>query len=146
MRFALLGVIAILSSSAALAHFGATGVVKERMDGMKIMADAAKALGAAKAGVIPFSPALARRAAADLKTSAAAARDQFPEGSLVHPSEASPAIWTDRARFDRILEDLIAAADALDAAAEDEAAARLAADAVSQTCKDCHGSFREKRL
>ncbi|MEL6795155.1 MAG: cytochrome c, partial [Pseudomonadota bacterium] len=131
---------------AALAHIGATGVVKDRMDGMKIMAGAAKALGAAKAGAIPFSPELARRAAADLRTSAVAARDQFPEGSLERPSEASPAIWTDRETFDRILEELIAAADALEAAAEDEAAARAAADAVARTCKDCHGKFREKKL
>lgn len=147
MRMAhIAGVALMIAAGAAIAHEGATGVVKERMDGMKVMAGAAKALGAVRAGVIPFTPDLARRAASDLRTSAIAAKDQFPEGSLVHPSEAAPAIWTAKEDFDEILRQLIAAADKLEAAAEDERAAMIAADAIGQTCKDCHKTYREKKL
>lgn len=134
-----------LAAAGAFAHSGATGVVKQRMDGMKAMSNAAKALGAAKAGVVPFSPELISRAASELRTHAQAARTLFPEGSATGPSEALPTIWTDRPGFDAILDDLVRAADALDAA-EDETAAFAAADAVAETCKVCHAKYREKKL
>lgn len=130
----------------ALAHSGATGVVKERMDGMKEMSHAVKALGAARAGAIAFSPDVIRRAAAALARHAEEGKTLFPEGSLDHPSEALPSIWTDRAGFDRIFDDLVEASAALDAAADDEAAALTAADAVAATCKACHAKYREKKL
>ena len=136
---------AVLAVEAA-AHSGATGIVKERMDGMKAMSNATKALGAAKAGVVPFSPELIARAAAELRSHAEAAKTLFPENSATGPSEALPVIWTDREGFDALLDDLIRAADQLDAAAGDEAAANVAADAVAKTCKDCHAKYREKKL
>ena len=131
---------------AALAHSGATGVVKSRMEGMKEMSHAAKALGALRAGAIPYSPDVVRRAAAALSRHGEEAKTLFPEGSLFGPSEALPAIWTDRAGFDRILDDLIAAAKRLDAAADDEAAYPDAATAVAETCKSCHSKYRKKKL
>ncbi|MEM8752259.1 MAG: cytochrome c [Pseudomonadota bacterium] len=146
MKRALAALTAAAAAGAAFAHSGATGVVKERMDGMKTMSDATKALGAIKAGAIPFEPRTIRRAAGMLSAEGAAARDLFPEGSMAHPSEALPAIWTDRAGFDAILEDLVAAAAKMEAAADDEAAAMAAAEEVAATCKACHEKYREKKL
>ncbi|MEM7524034.1 MAG: cytochrome c [Pseudomonadota bacterium] len=136
----------LIAGGAALAHSGATGIVKARMDGMKTMSDAAKALGAVKAGAIPYAPLTIRRAAGMLITEGTAARGQFPEGSASDVSEALPAIWSERAGFDRLLEDLIAAAERMEAAADDEAAAMRAAEDVAATCKDCHAKYRAKKL
>ena len=145
MRRATVAIALSLTAFGAFAHSGATGVVKERMDGMKAMSNATKALGAAKAGVVPFTPDLVTRAATELRTQAEAAKTLFPEGSAMGPSEALPAIWTERAGFDALLDDLIEATDALEAAAGDEAAASSAADAVAKTCKDCHAKYRKKK-
>ena len=138
--------LAIAFAGAALAHSGATGIVKQRMDGMKSMSDAAKAIGAVKTGVLPYSPDLVRRAAGALRESGEAARGQFPAGSDDHPSEALPTVWSDREGFDRLLEALIDAAARLDAAAENESSAMTIADEVAATCKDCHAKYREKKL
>ena len=137
---------ATLAAAAALAHSGATGIVKQRMDGMKAMSDATKAIGAVKLGVIPYSPDLIRRAAGALRDHGEAARGQFPEGSLHGPSEALPAIWTEREGFDRLMTALIDASARLDAAAEDQDAALAIADDVAATCKDCHAKYRKKKL
>lgn len=141
---AALTALAAGAAAGALAHSGATGVVKERMDGMEAMSDAAKAIGAVKIGALPFDPDLIRRAAGEISRQARAAHDLFPEGSSTGKSEALPAIWTERARFDALLDDLIAAADRLEAAAADEPAAMAAADEVAEICKDCHEDFRER--
>ena len=130
---------------AALAHSGATGIVKERMDGMKAMSDATKAIGAVKTGVLPYSADLMRRAAEELRRHAEAAHVLFPEGSATGKSEALPSIWAERQGFDQLLNDLIAAATRLEAVAEDEAAALITADQVAATCKDCHAKYREKK-
>lgn len=142
-----LGIVTVaLAAAAAAANTGASGIVEARIETMKSMSYAAKALGAVKIGVLPFSPDLARRAAADLKAGVRAARDQFPEGGGEGKTEALPVIWSERDRFDALFDDLAAAASRLEAAAEDEAAAMVAADAVAQTCKDCHETFRARKL
>lgn len=133
-------------AGAAIAHSGATGIVKERMDGMKEMSNATKALGAIKAGAIPYSPEVVKRAAAQLRTHAEAAREQFPDGSAGGASEALPTIFSDRAGFNQLLTDLIDAAVRLDDAAGDEAEAMTAADQVAATCKKCHADYREKKI
>ncbi len=145
-KWALAAGAVIVVTGAALAHSGATGVVKQRMDGMKEMSNATKALGAVKAGAIPFAPEVIRRAAGQLRKHGEEAHHLFPEGSLQDESEALPLIWTDRASFDRILDDLIAAADRLDQVAEDQDMALAVADDVATTCKTCHEKFREKKI
>lgn len=137
----------LLSAGAVLAHSGTHGVVKERMDGMKAMSDATKAIGAVKVGMLPYSAELMRRAAGELILNGEAARALFPEGAAAAgESEASPVIWTEREGFDQLLNDLIEAAERLDAAAEDEATALRVADEIAATCKDCHAKYREKKL
>ena len=71
--------------------------------------------------------------------------DYFPEGSRVG-TDASLAIWSDFAGFERAADanrdaalELIAAARARDASA-----AQMALRAVSGSCKACHRRFRER--
>lgn len=109
------------------------------MDGMKRMSDATKALGAVKLEAIPYDPAVIRRAARVLSRRGAAMRGQFPAGFATGKSEALPVIWTDRAGFDALF-------DELDAAAADEPRAMRAADAVAEAFKRCHEKYRAKKL
>lgn len=137
------GVLALIAAS-ALAHSGATGVVKERMDGMKEMSHAAKAMGAVKAGAIPFSFATLNLAGREIAKHGAAARELFPEGSLVKPSEALPAIWSDRQTFDRLLDQMTAAAEKLSVSVDRDEAMALT-NRIGGLCKDCHATFRVKK-
>lgn len=132
------------AGAAALAHSGATGVVKERMDGMKEMSYAAKAIGAVKAGAIPFSFETLNAAGREIARHGAAARGQFPEGSLVKPSEALPAIWSDRETFDRLLTQMTVAAERLSVTANRDEAASLSTQ-IGDLCTDCHATFRVKK-
>ena len=132
------------AGAAAFAHSGATGVVKERMDGMKEMSHAAKAMGAVKAGAIPFSFDTLNLAGREIARHGVAARGQFPEGSLHSPSEALPAIWSDRETFDRLLDQMTTAAERLAVSADRDEAMALV-DRIGGLCKDCHATFRQKK-
>ena len=133
-----------LIAAGALAHSGATGIVKQRMDGMKEMSHAAKAMGAVKAGAIPFSFETLNLAGREIAKHGAAARKLFPEGSLKTPSEALPAIWSDRETFDRLLDQMTSAAEKLAVSADRDEATALS-NRIGGLCKDCHATFRVKK-
>jgi len=130
----------------ALAHEGATGVVKERMDLMDSQKDAMKVIGEMAKGKTPFDAAKAAEAARDIETTAQKIHELFPEGSTGHPSDAKPEIWT---HWDEFTGD----ADKLNAAAKDLAAVLEAGSpdwkgdfkTVIDACKTCHKTFRKKK-
>jgi len=68
----------------------------------------------------------------------------FPPGSDRGETRALPAIWSDRAGFDRVADAFVPAATALLAAAESGDSARLAAQlqATGQSCGACHRPYR----
>src|SRR4029450_8312309 len=70
-----------LSATLALAHEGATGVVKERQDLMDSQKDAMKVIGDMAKGKKPFDAAAATKAANDIHTTAKKIHDLFPKGS-----------------------------------------------------------------
>lgn len=87
----------------------------------------------------------ARQMAANLRQ----ASTMFPVGS--GPAEgvktkAKPAIWSDRATFDRLNTAAVRQADALVVAMRgtDMAAMRAQTSALGQACKACHDQFRFK--
>ena len=139
--FSSLALVAL--ASAALAHSGATGIVKERMEGMKIMSNATKALGAMQAGAIPFSLDTVTFVAGEIGQSAQAARDQFPDGSIDGPSEALPLIFAEREKFDALLAELETLAAQLGESQEPEAVADLTTR-IGDNCKSCHARYRKK--
>lgn len=69
----------------------------------------------------------------------------FPPGTNVPPTEALPALWTDRAGFDAAAKDFASATDAVveAAAANDKAAYAAALDRVDESCKSCHDKYRK---
>lgn len=138
-----LAVIFLLLSGPALAHEGATGIVKERMDAFKESQDHLKAL-------VPLArennwPEMADRAGqlmqwGDKMTS------YFPEGSHGAPSEAAMAIWEDSAGFSAAARHFTTQAGlVMDAAmTKDASLAKAAIKSLAASCKSCHAVFRSK--
>jgi cytochrome c556 len=123
---------------AALAHNGATGIVKERMDSMKSMANAVKAikneLGAnGDAGIIKkHATGIARHAGGAMTA-------MFPKGSRHGPGQARPEIWVDWATFQRSADRLKADATALGQTPTTDAFKTMLG-----ACASCHKRFRAK--
>ncbi len=112
---ALASVIAV----GAFAHSGATGVVKERMDGMGAMREAMKALAPMMQGQAPFDAEIVRRNAEIIAAhSGGALTNLFPQGTAGAPSEAKAEIWQDWARFAQLAEQLRVSAQGLAVSAE----------------------------
>lgn len=94
-------VIATASIAGAVwAHSGATGVVKERMDGMMAMGKSVKEITPMMRGKTDYDPERVRAFAEEVRRHSGEAMTKlFPEGSDGAPSEAKPNIWTDWDEF-----------------------------------------------
>lgn len=116
---AALALAAVLLPAGAVAHSGATGVVKERMALMKEMGDGMKRLSAMLHGEAPYDAAAVRKEAEAIAARGGEAMLKgFPPGSLDHPTEALPAIWSEPERFRALAEEVTRHAEALAAAAD----------------------------
>ena len=150
-RSTLLALPLICLTAAALAHSGATGVVKERMDRMKGIALLMKDLGAMFKGEKPYKAGAVSALSRELMRLGGEAMTYFPKGSTQHPSEATAEIWTDWPRFEAQANAMQDAAQALaDAAANPRGTgAATAPEALfrdlAETCKTCHQDFRVKK-
>lgn len=113
---------ALVASSvglAALAHSGATGVMKERMDAMGEMGDEMKRLAPMMRGQTEYDPDVVRNAADTMIGHAGAQMTElFPEGSNGEPSEALDTIWEDWEEFTALAEALRTSAEGMKLAAD----------------------------
>jgi len=140
----------LLSSSAAvaLAHSGATGIVKERMQAMKMIAQATKALARLNWSNVDETRRQAGLNAAAVAVLAADIERLFPNTSIHGPSEAVEAIWErpdDFARLARALKKAANELAAVAAKANSHADIQAPFDAIGATCKQCHRDFRKKK-
>ena len=138
----MLSVVVIWSFAAvALAHTGATGIVKERMDFFSRSKDNLKLI---KSYLQIGDLALIVPLAEEIRDWAHQIPDYFPEGSGEPPSEASPEIWKDFTGFQKAAEANFEAASQLAAAARttDGNKALAAFKNTAKTCKNCHKQYR----
>ena len=120
--------------------------IAARQAGYKKMGAAMKALNEQLKSDAPAKAVMVSAA----RTIAVTAPDQpklFPAGSGASagvPTDALPAIWTDRATFDAKMASLIAESAKLLTVANggDLAAIRAQAKATGATCSGCHRQFR----
>lgn len=113
------GLLAAGFAMSALAHSGATGVVKERMDAMKGMQEAVKRITPMVSGQATYDAGAVRSAAAEIAGHAGEAiTSKFAEGTTGHPSEARPEIWSDWDQFQALADQLALTAQGLGLAAE----------------------------
>lgn len=141
----------VAATLAALAHSGASGIVKQRMDHMGEIGKATKAIGRMMQDKAAWDPGAVRaHAAAISRAGGPAITELFPEGSIRGPSEARPEIWAEWARFERIAEDLSVRASALaDGAGNARDGGPRSPEklfgAMARTCKACHQHYRIKK-
>ena len=146
MQKSIILAILILTSAAygdAIAHSGAKGIVKERMDYFKASQDNLKKIrthirNENYASIIPLANSIA--------SWSARMSDYFPAGSDTKPSEASPKIWSDFAGFTAAAQLNWVATISLAKAAEmgDRDAVINAFKDTAASCKSCHKTYRLK--
>lgn len=139
----ILGLVSV--AGMALAHTGAMGVVKERMDAMsefgdhmKIVSEMLRGRREIDAEQIVSSGRLINQHASNIGT-------LFPEGSTDGPSEAAERIWSEWDDFIALAEDLRqASAELIEIAPAVNSATDLKPtfNAMAQTCIACHEKFR----
>ena len=126
------------------AHDHATGVVKERMDMMEVMAKRLKAIRERIEG---------KRELAAIKADAAAIASHaphlvhlFPPGSTQKPTGARGTLWQNWSDFERKATALEAESKQLmNTSADAVAALSMQARVVTETCGACHEKYRTKR-
>lgn len=118
IRIGIVSSIAVSVAAAAWSHGGATGIVKERMDGMSAMSRIVKELTPMMRGKIEYDAAQVRASAdAMIEHSGEQMTSLFPEGTGDKPSAALPAVWEDWEDFAALAEELKAFAEGLKVAA-----------------------------
>lgn len=137
-----LALIFVMAAGAALAHSGATGKVKERMDGMKAMGAAMKSIGAMAQGKAAHDAAAVEAAGRQIETHAQAMAALFPKGSDHKPTRALPEVWTNGARFEALAKELADSAAQLARQASDGDALGANFRTVAEQCKVCHQRYR----
>ncbi|APX89022.1 hypothetical protein BV394_04170 [Brevirhabdus pacifica] len=107
-------------ATAAGAHNGATGIVKERMEAMGAMGKVMKTLAPMMRGEAKYDAEQVREGARTLRQHSGdeGLTRLFPDGTTGKPSEASPAIWERPEDFARLADRLAAYADGLEKAAD----------------------------
>ena len=147
MKIAMIAVCVLAMAAACLpsaAHDHATGVVKERMDMMEVMAkrlkaireriDAKRDLSAIKAdaeAIAAHAPHLVHL---------------FPPGSTQKPTDARGTIWQNWNDFERKATALETQSRKLvNTSADDLAALSAQSRAVTEACGACHEKYRTKR-
>ena len=134
--------LSLSSPPAVLAHKGAMGIVKERMDKFKASEKATKRIQQA----LSRGDTAMVMAEAEFLVSLASEMDSyFPENSNQSPSEAKDEIWLQWDDFVGAIQSFENASTALiDAAAtEDPRAMDSAFSDMTKSCKSCHQQFRE---
>ena len=131
-----------LSPPAALAHKGAMGIVKERMDKFEASEKATKRI---KQALSRGDNAVVIAEAEFLVSWARKMEGFFPENSNQPPSEAKDDIWLQWDKFVGAIQSFDNATQALidDARSEDSRAIGQAFKEMTKSCKSCHRQFRE---
>ncbi len=131
--YAFAALVTIGAAGGAIAHGGATGIVKQRMDAMSNLADTMKKLAGMMRGQVPYSPIVVRKSAKKIAGHSGDALTRlFPEGSIKGPSEARHAIWADWDTFKRYSVQMEVLANGLASAANNGLAANSAASGALQ--------------
>ena len=144
IAFCLLPAFALSLSSppTALAHKGAMGIVKERMDKFEASEKATKRI---KQALSRGDTAVITAEAEFLASWASEMESYFPKNSNQSPSEAKDEIWLQWGDFVGAIQSFDDAAQALiDATAtEDPGAIGGAFQEMTRSCKSCHQQFRQ---
>ena len=137
----------------ALAHDGATGAVKQRMEAMKTIGRSMKGLAAMMSGKVFYEPVKTHALAQTIKIYGSTNLTKlFPKESLDGPTNALPAIWSDWREFKALSDQLSENAGDLVRMTSHERGnnteryiVAAAFKRLAKTCSECHKKFRKKK-
>ncbi|MCW8907397.1 MAG: cytochrome c [Sedimenticola sp.] len=141
------GLLLLLCSTLIMAHSGASGVVKQRMELMKSVGKEMKTIAAMVKGEQPLDAAKVREGAALIASRSGEVEALFPRDSLMQPTEALPAIWDRWPEFSELTQRLQQEAEQLGRKAEEGDRRELLRQfaALGKVCSGCHTDFRKKQ-
>jgi cytochrome c556 len=145
VRMALAGVMLALGMTAAMAQ-AVDPAIPARKDILKGMLAATRPVVPMLRREAPLDIAVVQAALKAYAEGAPKLRGLFPDTSKSGgDTEALPAIWTDKAKFEGLFTKLETDAKAAAGAIKDEASFRANFPGVVGTCQTCHDSFRVKK-
>lgn len=131
-----------LGVTAAIAQ---SNVVEQRQGLMKQMAAQTRPIGGMMRGQEPFDLAKVQSGLKVFADNSKQAAALFPESSKnAEKTEALPAIWENKAKFDAIMTKFSQDAETAMASIKDEASFKTEMPKVLQNCGTCHNDFRKK--
>ena len=144
-------IMGLFHTSVIFAHTGASGIIKERMESMKVLSAESKAVSKILKGKTPYSEEVVKTAADNFVFHAEAMRTHFPdtvesrEGNL---TEALSSIWLKNTEFNKQVERFVSRANAF----RDSAYSTSDLDALSESyievakeCRSCHKVYRKPK-
>lgn len=136
--------LAVAMPLALAAGPAAADPIDTRQQLMKSVGAATGTLGKMIKGETEYDAALASMAMRVLFAAPAGFVTMFPDGTQTGgDTEAAPAIWEDRAGFEKVATDMqMAAGAAIPVAGESLDALKGAFGSVAQNCKACHEDYR----
>ena len=139
-----LGAALLVSGGAVLGHEGATGIVKQRMDDMKLIGRATKRIDERLRSKRSFTEAAPDAEA--IRAAAVRMPSLFPAGSRDGHTEALAAVWDRWPEFVASSQALVSASEKLALAARSGDGQEVSAQLrlVTRTCSECHATFRAK--
>lgn len=135
-----------LGSSANMPGAGQS-VVEQRIEAMKELKQHMRIIADMVRGRTTFEPDQLRQSANEIAAHAPDISALFPDGSLVAPSNALPAIWIQREKFERLANDLQLKASRLadNAARNNQRGSKQDFRNLGRVCASCHKLFRQKQ-
>ncbi|MCW8887089.1 MAG: cytochrome c, partial [Motiliproteus sp.] len=141
-------IFSAITSTTAMGHGGAKGIVKERMDSMKEMGDAMKVMGDMVKGKRDFERSAFKQGAETVSKHSPKIPEFFPKGSGGGVSEALPKLWLEWDQFTSVVDRTTEEAQKLGELSTNGADRRALTKqfiSLSKSCKSCHTDYRKKK-
>lgn len=136
-------VVGLMTSIGAGVAFAASAL-DERKTILKGFGDDTRPIVGMMKGETAFDLAKVKATLASYASGAEKLPGLFPENSKTGKTEASPKIWTEKAKFDGLFAKLKSDAEKASAAITDEASFKANFPKVLGNCKACHDDYRVK--
>lgn len=141
--------LAAATRNLALAHDGATGIVKERMDAMEEMSKQSKKITRIIKNKEPIDTASLINTADLFLKHGNKMQSLFPDSEHSRmKSEALPAVWEDWQDFTRRIDEFVLLSKNLKTQAESNATNKELTTAFRDTalsCRGCHKKYRKRK-
>lgn len=130
-----------------IAHKGATGVVKMRMDHMKAIGADMRRISSMVRGKTRFDGLEIAAASKRIAVNGLKFNKLFPEGTSGEPSQASEKIWKDWQGFNRAMNTMVKSTAYLAKVASggNTNEVKVGYRGLGKTCSGCHRNYRVKR-